>query len=87
MGYDNQTDDNGKLNEPSPGYGAMRGMKLRVYKSWEEVEEAEALAAALQPPLERIKETVALIFRVYGVTQEELNNRREKLHIKILRYE
>jgi hypothetical protein len=62
-------------------------MKLRVFKSWEEAEDAEAAAAALRTPVEQIRDTVALILRVYGVTQEELNKRRGKLRIKILRYE
>jgi hypothetical protein len=86
MDYDNP-DNKQELNEPPASYGAMHGMKLSVFKSWEEAEEAAAKAISLQSPVERIRETVALILRVYGVTQEELNNRRKKLHIKILRYE
>ena len=59
--------------------------KLRVYHSFEEQAAAEALDAANQPPLERIRETVELILRVYGVTREQLVARRKKLHITITR--
>ena len=71
-----------ELNKPS-----MKGMKLRVFNSWEDAARAEAKSDALQQPLDRIREVVALIFRVYGVTQEELNKRTKKLHIRIIRYE
>lgn len=57
-------------------------MKLRVFKSWQDAAEEEARQDALQLPLERIKETVALILRAYGVTQEQLN-RRTKNFISI----
>jgi len=87
MEYDKPSEDKPDVNEPSVPYGPMRGMKLRIFNSWEEAEEAEAADAALRTPLERIRDTVALILRVYGVTQQELNKRRGKLHIKILRYE
>ena len=66
---------------------SMKGMKLRVFHSWEEAAEAEARYDSTQSPVDRIKETVALILRVYGVTQEQLNNRAKKLHINITRYE
>ena len=61
-------------------------MKLRIYKSFEEAAQAEAQNAARQPPKERMKEAVELILRVYGVTQKQLNNRKGKLHIKIISY-
>lgn len=67
-----------------PGQPSMRGMKLRVFDSWEAAAAAEVAADALQPPLERIRETVALILRVYGVTQEQLNSQRKKLRINII---
>lgn len=65
---------------------SMKGMKLRIFNSWDEAERAEALNNSRQHPLERIKETVELILRVYGVTQKQLNDRRKKLHIKIISY-
>ena len=60
-------------------------MKLRVYQSFEEAAEDEAAAAAAKSPVDAIRETVKLILRVYGVTQEELNMRRKKMHINIIR--
>lgn len=86
MEYHENTEHN-EVNEPPATYTPMKGMKLRVFHSFEEAEEAEAYAVSQQPPLERIRETVELILRTYGVTQEQLNNRRKKLHINILSYE
>lgn len=68
-------------------HSSMKGMKLRVFHSWDDAAKAEATDALRQSPVERIKETVALILRVYGVTQEQLNSRRKKLHINIISYE
>lgn len=65
---------------------SMKGMKLRIFNSWDEAARAEALNNSRQHPLERIKETVELILRVYDVTQVQLNERRKKLHINILSY-
>ena len=59
-------------------------MKLRIFSSFEEAAEAEAADNARQAPLDRIKETVELILRVYGVTREELMNRKKNLKINII---
>ncbi len=75
---------NNILNEPAVTFGGRRLGKLSVFRSFEEAAEAEALADARQIPQERIKETVELILRVYGVTREELKARRNKLHINII---
>jgi hypothetical protein len=61
-------------------------LRLHVYRSFDEAAEAEALEAASKPPLERIRETVALILRTYNVTEEQLKARRKKWHINIIRY-
>lgn len=62
-------------------------MKLRVYKSFEEQAADEAAEAAKQSPLERIRETVELILRVYGVSREELKKRKKSNRIKVIKYE
>ena len=59
----------------------MKGMKLRIFNSWEEAAAADAQDAIRQSPIDRIRETVALILRVYGVTEDDLRKRRGKLHI------
>ena len=87
MEYTPPVEDNQQLNEPDPAYGAMRGMKLNVFHSWEDAAAAEIAATLLQSPVERIKETVALILRVYGVTEQQLRERRKKLHLTIIRRE
>jgi hypothetical protein len=61
-------------------------MKLQVYKSFEEQAAAEAAEAANQTPLDRIRETVELILRVYGVSREDLINRKKSNRIKVIQY-
>jgi len=61
------------------------GKKIRIFKSFEEAEEAEAMDIAQQSPAERLRETVERILRVYGVTREQLVARHKKLHINIIR--
>lgn len=59
-------------------------IKLRIYNSFEEATRSEAADAANKSRLDGLRDTVALIMRVYGVTEESLRERRKKLHIKIL---
>ena len=81
MDYNTPDEENNKLNEPQTSYGAQPKMKLRIFKSFEEAAEAEAQDAALRTPEQRIKDTVELILRVYGVTREEIKARNKKLRI------
>ena len=60
--------------------------KIRIYTSFDKQAAAEAEDVAKQPPMERIKETVELILRVYGVTREQLNNRKRSNRINIIQY-
>ena len=61
-----------ELNEPAISYSKAN---LKMYHSFEEANNAFFTTASDQTPLERIKETVELILRVYGLTQAELNKR------------
>lgn len=83
MEHSDPSEKNEQLNEPLVPYGTRRLGKLQIFKSFEEAAEAEALQYALQAPIERIRETVELILRTYGVTREQLIARRKKLHITI----
>ena len=49
--------------------------KLRFYSSFEEADEDNIKRILLQEPLERIKETVELILRVYNTDHEQLKKR------------
>lgn len=62
-------------------------LRLRVHHSLEEATDAELLEAANTPPIEGIRQTVALILRTYNVTAEQLKARPKKLHITITRSE
>lgn len=46
---------------------------IGIYKSFGEASRKEVQKTLEQPPVERIRETVGLILRVYGTTREELN--------------
>ncbi len=85
MGYDTPPEENNRLNEPEPAYSQKRSMRLRIFKSFEEAAEADAADIANQAPVERLRETVELILRVYGVTREQLKARDKKFHINITR--
>ena len=81
MDYKTPDEEPNELNEPHASYGASKKMKLRIFKSFEEANEADAKEAALRTPEQRIKDTVELILRVYGVTREEIKARNKKLRI------
>ena len=49
--------------------------KLRFYSSFEEADEDNIKRILLQEPLERIRETVELILRVYNTDHEQLKKR------------
>ena len=74
--------------EQSGNVTSVRGknhLKLRIFHSFEEQEAAEIADLLTQSPMERIRETVALILRVYGIPENELIKRREKLHLTIIK--
>lgn len=77
-------EENNKVNEPMTSYGATSKMKVRIFNSFEEAAAAEAMDNAMQSPIERIRETVELILRVYGTTEEQLQARRGKLRINMI---
>ena len=60
------------VNESASAYKAKP--RIRVFKSFEEAKEYEIQQIIEQDPIERLRNTVNLILRVYGVTREELEN-------------
>ena len=87
MDYKENEEEKREVNEPVAGYGALRDKKVRIFHSFEEQAAAEAQDAANRTPIERIRDTVQLILRAYGVTQEMLNKRERSLKITITKYE
>ncbi|PQJ10251.1 hypothetical protein CJD36_016325 [Flavipsychrobacter stenotrophus] len=55
--------------------------RIHIYRSFEEQAAEEAAAEAAYSPVERLRETVELILRVYGVTREELMSRPKSKRI------
>ena len=68
-----------KLKEPEVAYEPR---KIRVFHSFEEQEEYEISLLHKQNPLDRIKETVELILRVYNTRREELSKKKSTNRIK-----
>ena len=58
--------------------------KLRIYNSHEAAAADEAKTVSLQSPVERIRETVELILRVYNVTRTQLNLQKKNNRITIV---
>lgn len=58
----------------------------RFFSSFEEEEQYRIQQVLEQPPLERIRETVELILRVYGFTRQQLNERKPDNTITIRYY-
>lgn len=56
---------------------------VRIYHSFEEAERADLQYAADQNPIERLRETVELILRVYGVTREMLLKQKPNNRVTI----
>lgn len=69
------------LNEPAMAY--LSKSRVKIYHSFEEAEEGEIEEILKQKPIDRIRNTVNLILRVYGVTREELANRPRERNITI----
>ena len=50
--------------------------KINIFHSFLDAEESNARKAANQNPLDRIKETVKLILRIYPINENNSNNHR-----------
>lgn len=64
----------------------MTKWRIHIYNSFEEQQAADIAAELAKSPVERLRETVELILRVYGVTREELKSRPKSKRINIVRY-
>ena len=84
MEYKKPDSEVNHVNEIATAYNVRRLGKLRIFNSFDEAADAEALDAAALTPEGRIRQTVELILRVYGVTRQQLIEKREKLKIKII---
>lgn len=62
-----------KSGKQSPAI--IKSRHLQVYDSFEDASAKEAQRTLEQPPIERLRETVGLILRVYGLNRENLKNR------------
>ena len=87
MDYKENEEEKHKVNEPIAGYDIAKGKTVRIFHSFAEAEAAEDEEAANKSPIQRIRDTVQLILRTYGVTQEMLNKRKHDHKITIIKYE
>ncbi len=64
------------MNEPLALY---KSREIKIYSSFEEAAEAEAIYVANQDPIERIRETVQLILKVFPLNEKIPNT--DKIYI------
>jgi CRISPR-associated endonuclease Csn1 len=60
--------------------------EARFFSSFEEEEKYRLQQVLKIPPVERIRQTVELILRAYGVTRQQLNERKDDNTIKLRYY-
>ncbi|HMG14558.1 MAG TPA: hypothetical protein VK590_03860 [Saprospiraceae bacterium] len=58
--------------DPNKNSKEREKLTVKIFSSFEEAELSEIQAILKQDPIERLRETVELILRVYGVSREEL---------------
>lgn len=76
------SENESKVNEPVAAHHS-----LKIFSSFEEAEVFQIKSILKQSPAERIRDTVELILRIYGVTREQLKERKSDNKITILRRE
>lgn len=76
------SDENDKAHEPVSAYHS-----LKIFSSFEDAEIFQIKSILKQSPAERIKDTVELILRAYGLTRKQLKERKRDNRISILRRE
>lgn len=69
-----------EVNDPGVSYGEGKN-RIVIFRSFEEEAEYNAKEAAEKNPIQGIKDTVGLILRVYGFTQESLRKRKSSNEI------
>ncbi len=72
-----------ELNDPVVPY--KKELKLDIYNSFEEMNEANIKEMADLTPQERIKNAVELSLRVYNIKREDWKKRKEKMKLKIVK--
>jgi hypothetical protein len=78
------TDKQQNLSEPTTYQTQNR---INIFNSFEEASKKEIQDILEQPPIDRLRQTVELILRVYNVTRESLKERKSSNRIKIIRSE
>lgn len=69
----------------------LKGMKkkspsrIKIYNSFEECKQDEIVAIINQSPIQRLRQTVELILRVYNVTRESLREKKHSNRITIIK--
>lgn len=71
-------EDKSNIGEHATPYESGKKMHVRTFESFEEMNEADTERMADTPATERIRSTVELILRTYGLTREELKDRNRK---------
>ena len=75
------SEEENKVNKP------LASHSFKIFSSFEEAEIFQIKSILKQSPAQRIKDTVELILRAYGLTREQLKERKRDHKITILRRE
>ncbi|MBA2611112.1 MAG: hypothetical protein H0U95_04020 [Bacteroidetes bacterium] len=69
-------DEKDKMNKVNEYPISYKSKDLKIYSSIEEAAEAEAKYISHQDPIDRIKETVQLILRVFPLNEKKPNTNK-----------
>lgn len=72
--HSSEKSNNNKVSEPSTTYSDLR--RITIFNSFEDAKSSEYLQIIKQDPIQRLRETVSLILRAYGINRELLNSRK-----------
>ncbi|MES2446261.1 MAG: hypothetical protein V4546_03705 [Bacteroidota bacterium] len=81
--YKNISENQQKVSEPLVSYQTK--CTIKIFKSFEEAKQDELDFIIKQSPIERLRQTVNLILKVYKVNREELKARNNFKKIKIIK--
>lgn len=71
-----KNDINNPVEQINPATVASSPRRIKIYTSLEEAKQDEINYIINQSPVERLRQTVELIFRVYKVTRESLKEKK-----------
>lgn len=75
------------LREPEVRYNALRGKKVRIFRSFKEQEDEMIDYWASITPLQRLAHLYEMVKMSFGITEDEARKRQRHRKVTIIRYE